>query len=295
MADRIGFIGLGIMGRPMALNLLRAGHDLAVHARRVESMRPLVEAGASACDSPAELAARSDVIVVMVSDTPDVEAVVLGERGVLAGIRPGSVVVDMSTISAAATRRLAARLGELGVEMLDAPVSGGEAGAIEGRLSIMVGGAESVFERLLPVFQILGEKIVHVGGHGAGQVCKSCNQVLVGATIVGVAEALLLAQASGVDPARIRAALLGGFAGSRVLEVHGQRMIDQDFTPGFKARLHRKDMRIVSESARELGLSLPSAVSVAQYLETLVGQGGGELDSAAIYQVLLGLNQDAVD
>ncbi|MBK1716449.1 2-hydroxy-3-oxopropionate reductase [Thiocystis violacea] len=292
MGERIGFIGLGIMGRPMALNLLRAGYSLAVHARRVESMRPLIEAGASACGSPAELADRSDVIFTMVSDTPDVESVILGENGVLAGVHPGSVVVDMSTISAAVTRRLAERLGERGVEMLDAPVSGGEAGAIDGRLSIMVGGAESTFARVLPLFHVMGENIVHVGGHGAGQVCKSCNQILVGATIVAVAEAMRLAQASDVDPARVRAALLGGFAGSRVLDVHGQRMIDENFEPGFKARLHQKDMRIVAEAAQELGLSLPSANAVARYLDVLVGQGLGELDSSAIYLVLRDLSRE---
>ena len=292
MTDRIGFIGLGIMGRPMALNLLRAGLPLAVHARRVESMRPLVEAGAEACGSPFELAARSEVIFTMVSDTPDVESVILGEEGVLAGVRPGSLVVDMSTISASATRRLAGRLGERGAEMLDAPVSGGEVGATAGTLSIMVGGSASAFARVLPLFQLMGRNIVHVGDTGAGQVCKSCNQILVGATIAGVAEAMLLAQASGVDAAKVRAALLGGFAGSRVLEVHGQRMIDDDFAPGFKTRLHQKDMRIVGEAARELGLDLPSAALVARYLDTLVEQGLGELDSAAIYRALRERNRE---
>lgn len=290
MTEQIGFIGLGIMGRPMALNLARAGYRLHVHARRAESMRPLIEAGATACASPAELARQSDVIFTMVSDTPDVESVVLGEQGVLAGARAGSVLVDMSTISPAATRQLAERLAERGVEMLDAPVSGGEAGAIEGVLSIMVGGARSTFERVLPLFEVMGRNIVHVGGHGAGQVCKSCNQILVGTTIAGVAEALLFARASGVDPGRVREALLGGFAASRVLEVHGQRMIDQAFAPGFKARLHGKDMRIVTEAARELGLALPVAALVEQYLNALVGQGDGELDSSAIYRVLLRLN-----
>jgi len=286
MAERVGFIGLGIMGRPMALNVLRAGWDLAVHARRPESMEPLAAAGAATCASPAEVARHADILFTMVADTADVEQVILGPEGVIEGASPGAVLVDMSTISPAVTRTIAARLRERGLAMLDAPVSGGEAGAIAGTLSIMVGGAAEVFDRVRPLFAALGRNIVHVGGSGAGQVCKSCNQIVVGATIVGVAEAILLARASGVDPARVREALLGGFAASRILEVHGQRMIDGNFAPGFKARLHQKDMRIVGESALELGLALPSAATIAQYLNALVGQGLGEEDSAAIYKVL---------
>ena len=275
MPDRVGFIGLGIMGRPMALNLRRAGFELAVHARRSESMAPLAAAGATTWGSPAEVARQADVIFTMVGDTPDVEQVILGPGGVSAGARSGAVVVDMSTISAAATRTIAERLRAQGVAMLDAPVSGGEVGAIDGTLSIMVGGEVPDFDRVRPLLEVMGRNIVHVGGSGAGQVCKSCNQIVVGATIAGVAEAILLARASGVDPARVRAALLGGFAASRILEVHGQRMIDGNFAPGFKARLHQKDMRIVGEAAFELGLALPSAAAIAQYLNALVGQGGG--------------------
>jgi 2-hydroxy-3-oxopropionate reductase len=196
----------------------------------------------------------------------------------------------MSTISAAATRVIAGRLEGQGVAMLDAPVSGGESGAIAGTLSIMVGGAVPVFDRVRPLLEVLGRNIVHVGTNGAGQVCKSCNQIVVGATIAGVAEAILLARAAGVDPARVREALLGGFAASRILEVHGQRMIDGNFAPGFKARLHQKDMRIVGEAAAQLGLGLPTAASIAQYLDALVDQGLGELDSAAIYKVLESMN-----
>ncbi|MBK1721700.1 2-hydroxy-3-oxopropionate reductase [Thiocystis violacea] len=290
MTETLGFIGLGIMGRPMALNLRRAGHPLVVHARRPESMRPLADAGATTCASPAEVARQADIVFTMVSDTPDVEAVILGERGVIEGVRPGSVVVDMSTISAAATRHLAECLRAQDVEMLDAPVSGGEVGAVEGTLSIMVGGALEAFRRVLPLFECMGKNIVHIGANGAGQVCKSCNQVVVGTTIAGVAEAMLLAEASGVDAARVRDALLGGFANSRVLDVHGHRMLQGDFQPGFKARLHQKDMRIVAEAARELGLCLPSSAMISQYLDALVSQGDGELDSAAIYQVLKGLS-----
>ncbi len=290
MTQKVGFIGLGIMGRPMALNLKRAGFDLAVHARRPESMAPLAEAGAETCVTSAEVARRSDVIFTMVSDTADVEQVILGPRGVIEGVREGSVVVDMSTISASATRAIGDRLSALGVEMLDAPVSGGDVGAINGTLSIMVGGHAEAFERVRPLFEVMGKNIVHVGGNGAGQVCKSCNQIVVGATIAGVAEAMLLARAADVDPARVREALLGGFAGSRILEIHGQRMIDEVFVPGFKARLHQKDMRIVAEAAHELGLALPSAAMVAQYLNALVGRGLGDEDSAAIYKVIAAMN-----
>ncbi len=295
MPDRVAFIGLGIMGRPMALNLARSGRPTAVWARRPESMAPLAAAGARTCASAAEAAGQADVIFTMLSDTPDVEAVVLGPGGVLEGVAPGAVLVDMSTIAPGAARTLAERLRERGVDMLDAPVSGGEVGAVEGTLSIMVGGEAAVFERVRPLFEVLGRNIVHVGASGAGQVCKACNQVVVGATIVGVAEAILLARAAGVDPARVREALLGGFAGSRILEVHGRRMIEGDFAPGFKARLHQKDMRIVGETAHALGLGLPGAAAVSQYLNALVGQGSGELDSSAIFRVLEAMNQGRED
>ena len=291
MSERIGFVGLGIMGRPMALNLKRAGFELAVYARRPESMEPLASAGAAPCTSPADVARRSDICFTMVSDTPDVEQVILGPGGIAEGASPGSVVVDMSTVSPAATRAIAERLGERAIAMLDAPVSGGEQGAIDGTLSIMVGGDAEIFERVRPLFEVMGRNIVHVGPSGAGQVCKSCNQIVVGATIAGVAEAILFARASGVDPARVREALLGGFAASRILEVHGQRMIDDNFAPGFKTRLHQKDMGIVLDAAHELGLALPGAAAVAQYLNALVGQGLGEEDSAAIYKVLRAMSK----
>ncbi|MBK1704917.1 NAD(P)-dependent oxidoreductase [Halochromatium glycolicum] len=295
MTLSVGFIGLGIMGRPMALNLRRAGHALAVWARRPEATAALTEAGAEVCASPAAVAARSEVCFTMVADTEDVEQVLLGTgdsgmEPVIAGAQPGSVVVDMSTIAPSAARRIAERLASAGIEMLDAPVSGGEQGAIDGTLSIMVGGPASTFARVQPLFERMGRHIVHVGDQGAGQVCKACNQVLVGHTIAGVAEALLLAEASGVDGAKVREALLGGFANSRILEVHGKRMLDGDFAPGFKARLHQKDLRIVLEAANELGLALPGAAQVQQGLNALVGQGDGELDSAALYQVLKRLN-----
>jgi 2-hydroxy-3-oxopropionate reductase len=219
-----------------------------------------------------------------------VEKVILGERGIIEGVQPDALVIDMSTISPAATRAIAARLQEAEADMLDAPVSGGDIGAINATLSIMVGGSASAFERALPLLQVLGKNIVHIGDHGAGQVCKACNQIVVTQTIAGVAEALLLAAASGVDGAKVREALLGGFAGSRILEVHGQRMLDGNYVPGFKAGLHQKDMRIVLETASALGLALPGAAQTAQYLNALVGEDLSDLDSAAIYRVLKGLN-----
>ena len=264
MATNLGFVGLGIMGRPMALNLMKGGDPLAVYARRAESMAPLVQAGATACGSPAEVAAKSDVTFVMVSDSPDVEAVVLGLGGCIEGARPGAVVVDMSTISASVTRRIAARLAEKGVEMLDAPVSGGEPGAVNGTLSIMVGGNAEVVERVTPLFKLMGSNIVHIGENGAGQVAKSCNQICAAVTVEAVAEALTLARANGVDPAKVRDALLGGFAYSKALEVHGKRMLEGNFKPGFKAKLHQKDMRIALSSGHELGVALPAAAIVAR-------------------------------
>jgi len=285
MPENVGYIGLGIMGRPMALNLLRAGYPVWVYARRPEAAAPLTEGGALACDSPAEVGRHADIIFTNVSDTPDVQQVVLGDNGIIHGARAGSVVVDNSTISPSATRAMAEALGARGIEMLDAPVSGGEKGAIDGTLSIMVGGEDEVFARVLPLFQVLGKNVVHVGTNGAGQVTKACNQVVIAQTVAAVGEGLILAMAAGVDPAKVRQALLGGFAGSRVLEVHGQRMLDRDFQPGFMARLHQKDMRIVLETAHELGIALPGAAQVAQYINALVGSEQGGLDSSALVTV----------
>jgi 2-hydroxy-3-oxopropionate reductase len=282
----VGFIGLGIMGRPMALNLHKAGHTLAVYGRRAETMQPLIAAGAKGCASPEDVASQADIVFVMVSDTPDVEHVVLGEKGVIHRARRGAVVVDMSTISPNATRRMATELAARGVEMLDAPVSGGEVGAVNGTLSIMVGGKAPVFEKVLPLFQAMGKNIVHVGENGAGQVAKACNQIVVAVTIEAVSEALTFARKNGVDAAKVRAALMGGFAGSKILEVHGQRMLDNDFKPGFKVKLHQKDLRIVMEDAGKLGLALPGAAIASQHLNALMGAGDGELDSAAIVKAI---------
>ncbi|MEN8712480.1 MAG: 2-hydroxy-3-oxopropionate reductase [Arenicellales bacterium] len=283
--ETVAYIGLGIMGRPMALNLLRAGYTVRVWARRSESMQPLIEAGATACSSPADAASGADIIITNVSDTIDVEQVILGDSGVIEGAASGSVVVDMSTISPSVTRDIAARLAEGGVEMLDAPVSGGEKGAIDGTLSIMIGGKAAVFDRVLPVFEVLGSNIVLIGDNGAGQVTKACNQTVIAQTITAIGEAFVLATAAGVDPARVREALLGGFAGSRVLDSHGGRMLAHDFKPGFKSKLHQKDMRIVLETAHELGIALPGAALATQMINALVGSGGGEDDSCAILRL----------
>ena len=283
---KVAFIGLGIMGRPMAINLLKAGHSVFVHGRRPESMAPLAQAGCNGCASIAEAAAQAEVTIIMVSDTHDVKQVLFAEGGVAEGAQPGSVVVDMSTISPTATQRYAERLAERGVAMLDAPVSGGDVGAINATLSIMVGGKPDVFERVKPLFEALGKNIVLVGDHGAGQVAKACNQIVVAVTIEAVAEALTFARKSGVDPAKVRDALMGGFASSRILEVHGKRMLDNDYQPGFKTKLHQKDLNIVMQTAKELGLALPAASLVMQHLNALMGTGDAELDSAAVMKVV---------
>lgn len=282
---KIGFIGLGIMGQPMALNILNAGYSVSVHARRPAMMSPLSDAGATTCNTSTEVASNSDIIFICVSDTNDVEQVILGDKGILKGVKENSVVVDMSTISPSTTRSLANTLSNNKIHMLDAPVSGGEQGAIDGALSIMVGGDEEIFNRVLPLFGAMGKNIVHIGDNGAGQVAKACNQVVIGQAIAAIGEAYILASASGVDPAKVREALLGGFAGSRALESHGQRMLDRNFKPGFKASLHHKDMRIVMEAAHELGIALPGASMVTQYLNAVIGNGNGENDSISILEL----------
>ena len=282
----IGFIGLGIMGRPMALNLLRAGYRVHVWSRRAVSIAPLAEAGAAVCRSAAEVAAASDVVISMVADAPDVEQVALGAQGVASGARPGLLFVDMSTIAPSAARRIALRLGEHGIEMLDAPVSGGETGAVNATLSIMAGGSRAAFEKALPVLQCMGTKVTHIGDSGAGQVAKACNQICTGAGVLMVAEALNFARASGVDPFKVREALLGGSAHSRVLESHAQRMLARNFNPGFKSWMHQKDLKIVMDEAHRMGLMSPVAAITAQMLNALVGGGDGERDTVALLQLL---------
>ncbi len=286
MGDRIGFIGLGIMGKPMAKNLLAAGFDLTVHSRSPGPVEELVASGATRASDPAGVASASDITITMLPDTSDVELVLAGPGGVIEGSAAGSLVIDMSSIDPEPTRSLTRAFADRGVAMLDAPVSGGEKGAIDGALSIMVGGDDEAFARARPVFDVLGASVVHVGPSGAGQVCKACNQLVVAATIEAVAEALLLAERSGVDPAKVRQALLGGFAGSKILEVHGQRMLDRAFDPGFRIRLHRKDARIIASTAREAGSPIPSFEVVLEQLQHAVDHGDGDRDHSALFAEL---------
>ncbi|RXZ44826.1 NAD(P)-dependent oxidoreductase [Crenobacter cavernae] len=283
---KVGFIGLGIMGRPCVLNLLKAGHAVTVWARRRESAEDLLAAGANWADSPAELAGEVELVVTNVPNTADVEKVLLGENGVAAGAKPGLVCADMSTISPIGARRIAGSLAEVGVDFLDCPVSGGEVGAINATLSIMVGGKADALEKARPALSAMSKSITRIGDSGAGQVAKACNQIAVGATILGIAEVVKLARACGVDPAPVRQALMGGFAASTVLDIHGQRMIDDDFAPGFKAVLHKKDMGIVLETARELGIKLPESAHIAELIDQLIERGDGELDSSAIARLV---------
>ncbi len=283
---RIGFIGLGIMGRPMALNLLKGGHAVTVWARRPESRQPLLAAGAAEAGSPAEAARDCELVISMVADAPDVAEVMLGEAGVARGATPGLVAVDMSTIAPAAARDIAARLAAAGVDFLDAPVSGGEVGAVAGTLSIMVGGSAAGFATAQPAFACMGRNIVHVGASGAGQVAKAANQIVTGMGVLAVAEAFAFAAKSGVDPAKVREALLGGFAYSKILENHGQRMLDRNFKPGFKSWMHEKDLNIVMQTAHELNLCLPGAAATAQMFNAMVGSGLGEEDSIAVLKLL---------
>ncbi|MCL4725132.1 MAG: NAD-binding protein, partial [Rhodocyclaceae bacterium] len=281
-----GFIGLGVMGRPMALHLLEAGHELSVYARRAEAAQPLVDAGAKACASPAGVAAASEVVFTMVTAGADVEQVALGEDGIVHGAKPGTVLVDMGTIPPGTARRVAAKLAAKGIETIDAPVSGGEAGARNATLAIMAGGKAEVLARVRPLLERLGKTIVHIGPSGAGQVAKACNQMIMVACIEAVAEALLLARQSGADPEKVRQALAGGSAGSRVLDVFGARMTAHDFKAGVEARLHHKDFGILMNEAATLGAPLPIAVQVWQQLNALMAQGWGREDTSALLRVL---------
>ena len=282
----IGFIGLGLMGRPLALHLARAGHALHLWARRPASLEPFKDVTARAHVSAAAVARHAEIVFVMVADAPDVRAVTLDADGIVSGARPGLIVVDMSTINPNAAREIGAELAAKGIEFLDAPVSGGEIGAINAALTIMVGGKPEVFEKVKPLFEKMGKSITLIGEIGAGQVAKACNQILTGVGVAAVAEAFNFAAKSGVDPARVREALLGGFAYSKILENHGQRMLDRNFKPGFKAWMHQKDLRIVMEEAHRLGLMLPAAAATAQLFNAIVGSGMGEEDSVAALKLL---------
>jgi len=294
MPDRIGFIGLGVMGRPMAKHIVTKGFPLTVHSRSRAPVDELVAAGARAASSPSAVARESEVIITMLPDTPDVELVLTGPDGVVAGLARGSIVIDMSSISPVATRRLASVVASAGGTMLDAPVSGGEIGAVGGTLSIMVGGDAAAFERARPVLACMGhaDRIIHIGAEpGAGQICKVCNQIAISGALAGVSEALALARKCGVDAVRVRQALLGGFAASRVLEVHGERILHGNYTPGFRTRLYQKDLRIANETAAAHAVAIPAAALVTQLVNALVASGGADLDYSAIGTVIADLSK----
>lgn len=284
---QIGFIGLGTMGRPMLERLIGQGHH--VRCTRIKpASEYLLKLGVEGCDSPTGAAAGSDVIILMVPDTADVERVLFAEDGVVNGLQPNALVIDMSSISPVATKDFAARIAAAGGRYLDAPVSGGEIGAREGTLSIMVGGSEADFTEALPLFQAMGKNITRVGEVGSGQVCKVANQIIVGLTIEAVAEAFLLAERAGADVAKVREALMGGFAQSRILEVHGKRMIEGTFEPGFKVKLHRKDLNIATGVAHALEFGLPGTALTVQLMNSALAQGLGEKDHSALFLALQG-------
>jgi 2-hydroxy-3-oxopropionate reductase len=287
----LGFVGLGAMGRPMALHLMRHGHAMGVYSRRTESAAPLLAAGATRYDTPAALAAHCDVVFTMVTTSSDVEEVVLGAQGLVHGLRSGSVMVDMETISPMAARRVAGELQKHGVDMLDAPVSGGPAGAEGATLAIMAGGKPEVFERVKPLFACMGKTIIRVGDSGAGQITKACNQLLLLVTAQGAAEALALARRSGVDPATVREVLMGGIASSRVLDFFGKRMVERNFVNGIDTRLYHKDMDIALSLVHDLGAAAPAAGVVMQQINAAVGRGEGTSDLSVLIDVLEGMSR----
>lgn len=282
----LGFIGLGIMGKPIAGHLVDADHNVHVYDLSADSVQQLSNKGAHPCNNCKEVAEKSDIIFIMVPDTPDVEAVLFGPDGLVEGLKPGSIVVDMSSISPIATKEFAKELADKDVKMLDAPVSGGQVGAENATLSIMVGGAPEVFEQIKSYFELMGKNIVLVGGNGDGQTCKVANQIVVALTIEAVGEALLFAAKAGADPAKVRSALLGGFAQSRILELHGDRMIQRTFDPGFRIRLHQKDLNLALQAARSMGLSLPNTATAQELFNSVAAQGGSDLDHSAMVLAL---------
>jgi len=294
----IGFIGLGIMGKPMARHLLKAGCPLVIHNRSRAAVNDLALEGAQPAKNSQEVAQKSEVVVTMLPDSPDVELVYAGEQGIFAGVQSGTLLIDMSSISPVVARKLAAEADKRGCDMLDAPVSGGEAGAIAAALSIMIGGKVAAVQRAMPIFEKLGKNIVHLGDAGAGQVTKAANQMVVGTTIAIVGEALVLAAKAGVDPAKVRQALLGGFAQSKVLDAHGQKMLDHNFKPGFRIRLHEKDLKIALATGSEYGVPLIVTGVVGQMMTAMKAMGNGDLDHAGLVkfvedlakQELIGVN-----
>ena len=291
MADTVGFIGLGLMGRPMAKNLLAAGHRLIVHSRSRGPVDEVVAAGAREASSPAEVAKQATRIITMLPDSPDVEAVMAGPDGVFGALQPGTILIDMSSIDPSVAVRLAAQAATLGAVMLDAPVSGGEIGARSGTLSIMVGGDADAFAAVTPILHAMGnpERIIRIGEAGAGQLCKLCNQMVIGGTLAAVSEAFALARRAGVDPAAVREALLGGFAASRVLEVHGERILARNYTPGFRAALFAKDYRNVASTVAALDSAAPVSTVVQGLLSALIAGGRGDEDYSALATVLFEL------
>jgi 2-hydroxy-3-oxopropionate reductase len=287
--QKLGFIGLGVMGRPMAKNLLAAGYPLTVHNRSRGPVQELVAAGAEGATSAREVAENSEVIITCLPDSPDVELVATGPDGILAGVREGSIYIDTSTISPVVTRRIADQAAARGVQMLDAPISGGEEGAIKGTLSIMVGGDQAAFESCRDIFQVLGKNVVHVGASAMGQIVKACNQIVVAMNLQAVAEALVLAQKAGVDPQKMIEAISGGAARSWALEARGPWMVQNRFQPGFRINLHYKDLGIVMDSAREFGVSLPGAALAHELFGALKAQGRGDMDHSAIFTLIAAL------
>ena len=283
--SQLGFIGLGIMGTPMAAHLIKAGHTLFVHTRS-KVPADLLSAGATSCASATEVAQHADIIFMMLPDTPDVEKVLFSDKGVCAGLSKGKTVVDMSSISPMDTKVFAQKINALGADYLDAPVSGGEVGAKAASLTIMVGGPEAVFERVKPLFELMGKNITLVGGNGDGQTCKVANQIIVALNIAAVGEALLFASKAGADPAKVRQALMGGFASSRILEVHGERMIKRSFNPGFRIGLHQKDLSLALSGARALGVALPQTAGAAQLMQVCSANGMQDLDHSALVRAL---------
>jgi len=285
---KIGFVGLGIMGRPMALNLKKAGHTLIVPERK--SLADDVRAAAEVVADPRAVAAKAEVVILMVPDTPDVEQVLFGDKGVAGGLTKGSLLIDMSSISPVATKEFAKKINALGCDYLDAPVSGGQVGATQATLTIMVGGPSAAFARAKPLFETMGKTITHVGeSNGDGQTCKVANQIIVALNIQAVAEALVFAAKAGADPAKVRQAISGGFAASRVLELHGERMLNRAFDPGFRIRLHQKDLNLALSSARDLGVSLPNTAMAQQMFASCAAHGGADLDHAALVRAIEGL------
>ena len=281
----VGFIGLGIMGKPMVANLIKGGHTLFL-ASRSGVPQELITAGGKTCASAKEVAQKADVVIIMVPDTPDVEKVLFGKDGVAEGLSPGKIVVDMSSISPIETKAFAERIRKTGADYVDAPVSGGEVGAKNAALTIMVGASEAAFAKVKPLFDLMGKNITLVGDVGAGQICKVCNQIIVALNIEAVGEALLLASKAGVDPGKVRTALMGGFASSRVLEVHGERMVKRTFDPGFRIELHQKDLNLALSSARALKMSLPNTATAQELFSACQAQGGSKWDHSAMVKAL---------